>query len=162
LTTKVRVGTTINASPETTWSAIERIDAHVTWMADAQSITFLTSQRAGVGTTFNCRTKIGPIRIVDSMSITQWIPGKVMGVDHRGVVRGTGAFTLRGVGKQRTLFSWEEQLTFPWWLGAHAGERVVGPLLKRIWRGNLARLKHIVEAPFQGSSGDPIDRTASA
>jgi uncharacterized protein YndB with AHSA1/START domain len=39
MSTKVSVGTTINASPETTWSVIERIDAHVNWMTDAESIT---------------------------------------------------------------------------------------------------------------------------
>lgn len=162
MSTKVSVGTTINASPETTWSVIERIDAHVNWMADAESITFATTQHAGVGATFNCRTKIGPIRFVDIMSITEWIPGEAMGVEHRGVVRGSGVFTLRECGGQRTRFSWEEELTFPWWLGGRVGERVAVPLLAHIWRGNLARLKHIVEAPPQGSSGDPIDRTLSA
>ena len=162
MTTNVRVGTTINASPETTWSAIEQIDTHVDWMADAQSITFATAQRAGVGTTFGCRTKIGPLHIVDSMSITEWAPGASMGVEHRGVVRGTGVFTLRESGKQRTRFSWEERLTFPWWLGGVVGERIAGPMLTRIWRGNLARLKHIVEAQSHDRSADPVDRTPSA
>lgn len=162
MTTNVRVGTTINASAETTWSAIEQIGTHVGWMADAQSITFATTQRAGVGTTFDCRTKIGPLHIVDTMSITEWAPGASMGVEHRGVVHGTGVFTLREFGEQRTRFSWEERLTFPWWLGGVVGERVAGPMLARIWRGNLARLKHIVEAPSHGPPGDPVDRTPSA
>jgi uncharacterized protein YndB with AHSA1/START domain len=162
MTTNVRVGTTINASPATTWSAIEQIDTHVGWMADAESITFATAQRAGVGTTFDCRTKIGPLHIVDSMSITEWAPGAAMGVEHRGVVRGTGVFTLRESGKRQTRFSWEERLTFPWWLGGVVGERIAGPMLTHIWRGNLARLKHIVEAQSHVRSADPVDRTPSA
>jgi hypothetical protein len=79
------------------------------------------------------------------MSITQWVPLQAMGVEHRGVVRGSGVFTLRNVSDGRTLFSWEERLTFPWWLGGTLGEHVARPLLSRIWRGNLARLKHVVE-----------------
>ena len=151
MTTEIRVGTTINASPETTWSAIEQIDTHVSWMADADSITFLTRQRSGVGTRFNCHTRIGPIHIVDAMSITEWVPCSAMGVEHRGVVRGSGVFTLREVGDRRTRFSWGERLTFPWWLGGAVGERVAGPLLTRIWRGNLARLRHIVEGSREPS-----------
>ncbi len=162
MTTNVRVATTINASPATTWSAIEQIETHVGWMSDAESITFATTQRAGVGTTFDCRTGIGPLHIVDTMSITEWAPGASMGVEHRGVVRGTGIFTLREFDKQRTRFSWEESLTFPWWLGGVVGERVAGTMLAHIWRGNLARLKHIVEAPSHGPACDHVDRTPSA
>jgi uncharacterized protein YndB with AHSA1/START domain len=150
MTTRLRVGTTIDASAATTWSAIEQIDTHVRWMADAQSITFATSQRAGVGTTFDCSTKIGPFRVVDTMSITEWVPGASMGVQHRGVVRGIGVFTLRESPRHRTRFSWEERLTFPWWFGGVIGERLAEPLLAWIWRGNLARLKRIVEAESLG------------
>lgn len=162
MSTEVSVSTTINALPETTWSAIERIDAHVNWMADAEAITFTTSQHAGVGTTFNCRTRIGPIRFTDVLSVTEWVPGEAMGVEHRGVVRGSGVFTLRACGGGCTRFSWDEQLTFPWWLGARIGERVARPLLARVWRGNLARLKQIAEALPQNCAGGPSDATRSA
>ena len=148
---RIRVATTIEASPATTWSAIEQIDSHVAWMADAESITFTTSQRSGVGTAFDCRTRIGPIRLIDAMSITQWVPMEAMGVDHRGVVRGSGVFTLRPMSDERTRFSWEERLTFPWWLGGPVGEWIAKPLLTRIWRGNLTRLKHIVERTSTGN-----------
>ena len=114
----------------------------MSWMADAESITFKTSQRSGVGTTFDCRTRIGPIRLVDTMSITRWIPLETMGVEHRGVVRGSGAFSLRGMGSGRTLFSWEERLTFPWWLGGPIGEWVARPVLT----SHLARESHAAQA----------------
>ena len=135
----------IDASPATIWAAIEDIGSHVTWMADAESIVFRTPQRAGVGTAFDCTTRIGPIRLVDAMSITRWTPDVAMGVEHRGVVRGQGVFTLRRADNTRTRFSWQETLTFPWWLGGPVGEVLGRPVLTRIWRGNLARLKRIVE-----------------
>jgi uncharacterized protein YndB with AHSA1/START domain len=50
--TRIRVATTIRASPDTTWSAIEKLETHVNWMADAESIAFLTAQHSGVGTMF--------------------------------------------------------------------------------------------------------------
>jgi hypothetical protein len=145
MSTQIRGATTIEASPETTWSAIEDITSHVVWMADAESITFTSAQHSGVGTAFDCRTRVGPIRLVDAMSITQWVPGESMGVEHRGVVRGSGVFTLRRMGDRRTRFSWEERLTFPWWLGGPLGEVFGRPVLTRIWRGNLTRLKRMVE-----------------
>jgi hypothetical protein len=44
-----------------------------------------------------------------------------------------------------TQFSWEETLRFPWWLGGPLGEVVGAPVLERIWRANLRRLKAMVE-----------------
>ena len=44
-----------------------------------------------------------------------------MGVHHRGVVKGSGRFTLRALAGDETHFSWDEQLTFPWWLGGPLG-----------------------------------------
>jgi hypothetical protein len=146
----MRIGATFNATPDTTWAAIEHLETHVAWMSDAVAITFRTDQHAGVGTRFDCLTRIGPVRLIDAMSITRWVPGQAMGVDHVGVVRGTGVFTLGWLGDQQTRFSWEEQLTFPWWLAGPVGEWCARPLLTRIWRGNLARLKRIVETSQQG------------
>ena len=145
MSTTIRVATIIEADAVTIWSAIEHIESHVAWMSDAESITFTTPAHSGVGTAFDCRTRIGPIRLIDAMSITRWAPGEAMGVEHRGVVRGSGVFTLQGIGRRRTRFSWEETLIFPLWLGGALGEVVGRPLLRRLWRGNLARLKQIVE-----------------
>ena len=40
----------------------------------------------------------------------------------RGLVTGTGRFTLEPLDDgRRTRFTWEEELTFPWWLGGPLG-----------------------------------------
>lgn len=145
MSTRVRVCATINAPVSATWSSLEQIGTHVDWMADARSIRFTTNMHQGVGTEFECVTVVGPIRLTDIMSITEWEPREAMGVDHRGVVRGTGRFTLRELPGDRTDFCWEERLTFPWWLGGAIGERVAQPILTRLWRGNLARLRRLIE-----------------
>jgi uncharacterized protein YndB with AHSA1/START domain len=145
--TRIHVAADYDATPEAAWRAVEQVDSHIDWMADAEAIRFLTDQTSGVGTRFECITKVGPVRLTDLMEITEWEPGRSMGVRHTGVVTGTGRFTIEPLdGGRRTRFAWEEELTFPWWLGGRLGSAVGGPaVLKRIWKGNLRRLRPLVE-----------------
>jgi uncharacterized protein YndB with AHSA1/START domain len=143
---RVRASVIIEASPAEVWAAVEDVATHVEWMHDATAIRFTTEQRTGVGTTFDCDTKVGPIKLVDRMEITAWQPGRTMGVRHVGLVTGTGAFTLRDAGRGRTEFLWDETLTFPWWMGASLGGRVGAVLLGQIWKRNLRTLKGLIEA----------------
>ena len=142
---KVQVSVQIEAPPKVVWKAIEDIGTHVEWMRDAVAIRFTSPQRTGVGTTFDCDTRLGPIRLTDRMTITEWSPGRAMGVDHVGLVRGTGALTLRRSWRGRTRFGWEEQLIFPWWLGGPLGALVAKPVLTAIWRRSLRDLKAMIE-----------------
>ena len=143
---KIKVGITIDAPIATTWRAVEPIEKHVDWMAEAETIRFTSSKRRGVGTTFDCVTKVGPIRMTDRMTVTEWEPGRMMGIEHAGVVTGRGRFTLRRRRGGRTRFTWKEHLTFPWWMGGAVGAYAAKPVLRAIWRRNLRRLKAIVEA----------------
>ena len=148
---RIRVSVVIDAPPDVVWRAVEPIERHVDWMADAVSITFTSATNGGVGnrgvgTSFDCVTRIGPFRTTDRMTITQWVPSRAMGIEHRGVVTGRGRFTLEPDAGGRTNFSWSEELTFPLWMGGSVGAFVAAPVLRAIWRRNLRRLKTIVEA----------------
>lgn len=144
---RIRVSIDISAPIERVWQIVEPVERHVDWMADAESIDFVTDQRRGVGTSFLCRTKVGPIRLTDKMRITRWEPNRAMGVEHVGLVTGSGEFTLRALDNSRTQFVWEEKLTFPWWLGGPLGAFVGGKIVLRgIWRANLRRLAALCEA----------------
>lgn len=144
---RITVKTILPASPTRVWEVVEPIENHTDWMADAVAIRFEGEQTRGVGTRFLCDTKVGPIRLTDKMEITEWEPGRVMGVTHTGVVTGTGRFTLEAVGDgNETLFTWSEVLDFPWWLGGPLGEAVGGPLvMKPIWRRNLKKLRALFQ-----------------
>ena len=135
------------ASPARVWEIVEPVERHVDWMADAVAIRFTNSQTRGVGTTFDCDTKVGPIKLTDRMEITEWVPEKSMGVKHVGIVTGTGVFTIEPLGNgQYTKFTWSEELTFPWWLGGPIGEVIGGNIvMKAIWRRNLKKLQALVE-----------------
>jgi Polyketide cyclase / dehydrase and lipid transport len=143
---KIKVGITIEATPEVTWRAVEPIERHVDWMVDAESIRFTGPQTRGVGTSFDCVTKVGPIRLTDRMTVIEWEPGRRMGIEHHGLVTGRGRFSLRRSRGGRTRFTWNERLTFPWWMGGRVGALAAKPVLRAIWSRNLRRLKTIVEA----------------
>jgi hypothetical protein len=144
----IEVGIDLDASPQQVWTIVEPVERHVDWMADAVAIRFVNEQTRGVGTEFLCDTKVGPIKLTDRMEITEWIPEKVMGVRHIGLVTGTGKFTLTPIDNgSRTRFVWAEELKFPWWFGGKLGELVGGKLVMGfIWKRNLRELKKIVEA----------------
>ena len=145
MTVRIRVCTTIDASPAAVWDVVESIEHHTEWMADAERITFVSARRRGVGTEFDCLTRVGPFRTTDRMTVTEWEPGRTMGIEHRGVVTGRGRFTVKRRRHGQTRFCWNERLRFPWWMGGPIGEQVAKPVLKRRWRRNLARLRGIIE-----------------
>ena len=64
----------ISATPQQVWDVVERVEDHVDWMLDAVAIRFESEQHRGVGTSFLCDTKVGPIKLVDRMEITEWVP----------------------------------------------------------------------------------------
>jgi hypothetical protein len=136
----VAVEITIPAPPEVVWADLVDIGSHVEWMHDAVAIRFTSPQRTGVGTTFDCDTKVGPIRLTDRMEITEWDEGRVMGVRHVGAVTGTGRFELTPAGGAATRFSWRERLEFPLWLGGPIGAWLARPVLGFVWRRNLRAL----------------------
>ena len=142
---KIRVSTVIDAPVRQVWAAIEDVGTHVEWMQDAVAIRFTSRGRTGTGTTFECDTRVGPLRLTDLMEITEWQPRHAMGVRHAGVVTGQGRFTLRRARRGRTRFTWQERLTFPWWLGGPVGAAAAKPVLTRVWKRNVANLRARVE-----------------
>jgi hypothetical protein len=142
------VSTEIDASPARVWEVVEPVERHIDWMHDAVAIRFISEQTRGTGTAFLCDTKVGPIKLVDRMEITEWVPGEVMGVRHTGLVTGVGRFTLEPIDLgRRTRFTWAEDLTFPWWMGGPVGAWVGGKIaLGPIWRRNLKNLRRLAES----------------
>jgi hypothetical protein len=141
---RVAVAVDLDAPPEQVWRLIEPVEDHVRWMRDARAIRFTTPQRRGVGTRAVVATKIGPFRLDDAMTITEWREGQAMGVTHTGVVTGHGRFTLEPNAAGGTRFTWEERLAFPWWLGGPVGAAIARPVLAVTWRRNLRDLARIV------------------
>ncbi len=144
---RIHGGVTINAPIDTAWANLADVASHVDWMADAESITFTSASRTGVGTTFECVTKVGPLHTTDKMTVTEWQDRRRIGVAHTGIVVGAGVFELAPINERVTVLSWTEDLRFPWFLGGVVTAVAARPVLKRIWMGNLYRFKGIIEDP---------------
>lgn len=140
---RIRVSTTIEVPVEGVWEYVRRIDSHTEWMADAESISFLSDQTEGVGAAFKCRTKIGPLRLTDAMVVTEWTEHEAIGVRHTGLVTGEGRFTLAPAGTNRTEFCWTEELNFPWWMGGLVGDIIGARVLEWVWRRDLKMLRSL-------------------
>lgn len=142
----IRVSVVIPASPGRVWDEVERIEDHPRWMADALDVDFHTERRRGVGTRIAVLTRIGPFRTTDEMEFTHWERPRCIGVVHRGLFTGTGLFTLEHAG-DGTRFTWTEEIRFPWYLGGRLGSLLARPILTRVWRGNLDRLRERLSVP---------------
>ena len=118
------------------WRHLSDIPSHVEWMADAAWIR-MTGPR-----TFECETRVGPLRTLDRMEVVRWRPGREITVRHTGLVTGTGTFALQWLGPRRTRFVWSEDLDLPWYFAPPAARLV----LRVLWRGNLRRFKALVES----------------
>jgi uncharacterized protein YndB with AHSA1/START domain len=137
---RIRVHTTVDAPPDTVWAYLADIDSHVQWMHDAVRIRFLTTRTSGVGTRFECDSKVGPFQTTDVMEITEWRPGRAMGVRHDGIVTGSGRITLRKARRGRTRVTWTERLHFPMRRGGPIAAYASKPLLKRVWKKSMRNL----------------------
>jgi carbon monoxide dehydrogenase subunit G len=136
---RIAVSRVVRADVETVWDALRDIAAHVEWMADARSIRFTSRTTEGVGTTFDCDTKVGPLRLTDRMEVTEWEPERAMSVRHVGIVTGEGRFTLTPH-RRGTLLEWRESLEFPWWIPS----RPAAVVLAQIWRWNLRSFERTI------------------
>ena len=139
----IKVSTIINAPLKTVWNEVSRLENHTNWMNDAEKIDFLSKNNSGMGTEMKVLTKIGPIKLYDYMTVTNWVVEKSIAVDHIGIVTGKGEFKLEEIDENNTKFNWEETLKFPIYLGGIIGEFFGAPILKLIWRKNLKNLKEL-------------------
>ncbi len=136
---KVTVSIDIPADVTTVWDDVARLESHVEWMADAESIEFLNDSRTGVGVVMRVLTRVGVLRTTDIIRVVSWHPPYSIGVVHEGLVTGTGEFRLEA-SNGGTRFTWDEELQMPWFLGGRIGSVVARPILAWVWRRNLNRL----------------------
>ena len=142
----VTVCTTIDAPPVVVWAAVENIESHTAWMKDAVRITFKSEQHSGVGAEFECLTRVGPLFTTDKFVVTQWRPGELMGIEHRGAVTGDAEFRLEPDGDAIARASAGRSGSGS--RGGSAGSSASGSGARcshHLWSGNVARLKASIE-----------------
>lgn len=128
---------------------MKNIASHTEWMKDAVAIRFTSATTSGVGTTFDCDTRVGRFGLTDRMEVTEWTEGRAIAIRHTGIVTGEGRFSIEPSGTG-TRFVWTETLQFPWSRGGALGAALARPVLRRVWRENLERLRKRIDGRLDG------------
>jgi uncharacterized membrane protein len=140
----ITVWVDIDASAADVWREAADLASHGEWMADVESLRFLDDRRSGPGTRMEVATVVGPLKTTDLLTVTDWVEGRAIGVEHSGLVKGRGRFEVSPIAGG-TRFLWTEELTFPLLLGGPVTAFFARPVLRGIWRRNLRRLRERIE-----------------
>ncbi|MEZ5380396.1 MAG: SRPBCC family protein [Microthrixaceae bacterium] len=149
----IELSVRLDVDVETAWAALADVGSHHEWMEDAVAIRFDGDQREGPGTVFFADTRIGPLRTTDRMVVTKWVENQAMSVRHEGAVTGEGTFSLEPHADGGTTMRWRERLEFPWYFGGPVGAVLARPILRFVWRRNLANFRLGVERGSIGPAG---------
>ena len=120
-------------------------------MADARSIEFETEQRRGVGTRFVCDTRVGPLRIDDTLTVTEWDPPHD-GDPSRRRRSGTGVFTSTADRPGAHRADLDRGAALPVVVGGRRRRVRRAAVLRRIWAGNLERPRALRRRAKQSGS----------
>jgi hypothetical protein len=128
-------------------------ETHGDWMLS--TVVHRTTESAdGVDTGIVGITSLGPIRIRDAMTLSQWQPPPASParcvVEHTGkLIRGAGAFEVEELGPDRSRVVWSEWIQVPLGLLGEAGWIVVRPAIALFLRFSLRRLARALESGGQ-------------
>ena len=135
----------VAAPPAAVWDVLADWERQASWMPDVAWIRVRGDER-GAGARLDVRTKVlGVPAVTDDVVVTAWDPPRRLAVEHRGLVKGSGAWRLEPFGAG-TRFVWTEVLTLP---GGPLGElaiRAYGPVQRAFLRRSIRNLKALCEA----------------
>lgn len=134
----------IRRPPGAVWPFLvdwERLD---TWMEEISDVHVTSERREGVGVEADATVRLGGISTRDRIRVTRWEPPTVLEIAHLGWVRGTGYMELSPTAGGSHL-TWRETLIPPWGLAGRVGLWAFRPLIGRVFRRDLRRLKELVE-----------------
>lgn len=120
------------------WEHLDR------WMEEISDVRVVTGHRHGLGVEAEATVRIGGISTRDHIRVTRWEPPRVLEIAHLGWVRGSGHMELTPTGDQSVL-AWRELLVAPWGPVGALGMRAFRPVLRRVFRRDIRRLRHLVE-----------------
>lgn len=118
------------------------------WEKQSEWILFTivskTSESANqIGTTLSAKTGFGPFSFVDTMTLLEYIPDKLVTVEHTGkIIRGRGVFQIEKLSKNKCIFTWLEITPVPF---GFLGVLVTKPVLKILFGFSLKKLRKNLE-----------------
>ena len=69
---RIETSIIINKPLDAVWQEVKVMENHVNWMEDAVKIDILSENNSGIDTKMNVLTKVGPIKLTDIITVTEW------------------------------------------------------------------------------------------
>jgi carbon monoxide dehydrogenase subunit G len=141
---RLRLEATITATPEKVWAVASDWERYPRWMPDVASVRRVAGE-PGVGLELDVRTKIlGLPLVTDRMTVREWEPPRVIGIEHHGIVSGPARWVLlpeRGGAATRLL--WTEDIHMPPPVLGELALRIYAPVLRVIFRKSMRNLAEV-------------------
>jgi hypothetical protein len=146
------VSAEVDAPADVVWAKLIDWPTHGAWMLFTEvDRTTDEADGDGVGTGIVGITKLGPLAVRDTMTITTWQPSPAdparCVVAHTGtIVRGAGAFEVESIDGERSRVVWSEWVRLPLGLVGELGWLGVRPVVAVFLKLSLRRLARYVES----------------
>jgi carbon monoxide dehydrogenase subunit G len=135
----------VAASPARVWEAVTDWEGQTRW-ALLTRVRGTVQGGRGVGGGVEAFTGIGPVGVLDTMTIVVWEPPVRCVVRHTGrVVRGSAGFEVTDLGGGRARLTWSEWLDLPFGRLGRVAWPLIRPGFRAGLRISLARFRRIVE-----------------
>jgi hypothetical protein len=146
---ELTVGVDVSAPQQRVWDALVDWPRQGEWMP-ATAVRVVAGGGQGVGGRIAAWTGVGPVRVLDRMTITEWQPPRRCAVEHTGrVIRGAAWFDVLDLGEGRSRVVWTERLTAPFGLPDAVARLVLRPATGLVIRVGLRRLARRLEGGEQ-------------
>jgi hypothetical protein len=130
----------VAASAQALWDALVDWPRQGQWMP-ATVVHVVGQGGEGVGARFEARTGYWPLRVLDSMTVTEWEPPRRCAVEHTGrVIKGSAWFEVLPLAADRSLLVWREELDAPFGLPDAVASIALRPATAVVIRIALNRL----------------------
>jgi hypothetical protein len=135
----------VDAPAAAVWSYVTDWERQGEWMLGTR-VRVTGGEGRGVGTTLRAVTGVGPLGVVDTMEVVEFVPpadgvpGRAA-VRHTGrIVRGDGRFEVEALGPQRSRFTFTEQLDVPAGALGLLAWRIGSPVVRAGFVASLRRM----------------------
>ncbi|MEY4666337.1 MAG: hypothetical protein RIQ87_117 [Chloroflexota bacterium] len=125
------------------WAYASNIERQPEWMHEMKRVEMLTPPPVAPGSRGRATVRIFGISTTDDVVITRFEPPHTFAIRHEGRFVGEGLLEFSTLGPTRTRIDWMEYLRPP--LLPNLGGYIQRPILRSIFRADLANLKEILE-----------------
>ena len=143
----VRAEGTLPVTDVEAWATLTDWERQADWMPDVDSVRVLTPHREGVGVKIAAPARVLNVRLfTDYLTVTDWQPPELLVVEHRGIVRGLGVWSLDAV-SGGTRLRWSEHLSLPLPIIGELALLAYRPLQRRLMRRAITELGRRLAGP---------------